>query len=260
MARQARKLVLAMISSAQSSHIGSAYSIIDILAVLYFKVLRGQPADASDPSRDRFLLSKGHAAAALYAMLALRGYFPVERLHEYGQDGGHLPGHPVRNCVPGVELSSGSLGHGLAVALGTALALADQCLSAHVFVLLGDGECNEGSVWEAAMLAGRLRPANLTCIVDCNGLQGLGAVDEVSYLHPLDDKWRAFGWECVEVDGHDHAALYATLRNRHEGPRVVLARTVKGKGVSFMEGQLAWHYKSPNPDQATRAMLELDDR
>lgn len=171
-----------------------------------------------------------------------------------------MPGHPVAGCVPGVEFSSGSLGHGLAVALGIALALQERRLGGHVFVLLGDGECNEGSVWEAAMLAGRLRPKNLTCIVDCNGLQGLGHGDEISALSPLADKWEAFGWKVVSVCGHDHEALTEALKIREYGPypRVVLAQTVKGKGVSFMESQLSWHYKSPDPQEFVRARLELE--
>ncbi len=259
LARRIRCHALRMVHRARASHIGSCLSCADILAVLYAEVLRVDPACASAAGRDRFVLSKGHAAAALYAVLAERGFFPLEWLERYGEDGTKLAGHVVHRGVPGVELSTGSLGHGLSVAAGMALAGARARARYRAFALLSDGECDEGSVWEAALFAGHHRLDNLTAIVDQNALQSFGRVSDVLALEPFADKWRAFGWDVEELDGHDHQALSRALGAAARGrPRVLLARTSKGKGVSFMEDQLLWHYRSPNADELARAIQEVE--
>jgi transketolase len=262
-----RKLALAirthslrMVERARASHIGSCLSAADILAVLYGKVLRIDPARPDWPDRDRFILSKGHAAAALYAVLAERGFFPVERLGTYCEDGSRLAGHATAS-VPGVEVSTGSLGHGLPIACGMALAAKRRGLPWRVFALLSDGECDEGSVWEAALFAPQHHLDNLTVIVDYNKIQAFGPVKDVLELEPFADKWRSFRWAVREVDGHDPAALEANLVQvpfETGRPGVLLAHTIKGKGVSYMENQVAWHYKSPDADQLNQAIRELE--
>jgi transketolase len=241
-AQAARRLVLEAALAAGTAHIGSSLSIVDILAVLYADVLG---------DRHRFLLSKGHAASALYSTLAVAGVLE-DVPDEYCRDGGALAGHPERG-VPGVEMTGGSLGHGPAIGVG--LALADR--SRRVFCLVGDGELNEGSVWEALALAAHLRLSNFTIIVDANGLQGLGTTADVLDLEPLVPKLEAFGWKVRAVDGHDHDALRAALRPCGTHPTAVVARTVKGNGVSFMEGELMWHYRSLKPEDRERVMAEL---
>jgi transketolase len=231
-ADRARRVVLEQAIAAGACHIGSALSIVDVLAVLYGSVLR---------DGDRFLLSKGHAAAALYATLEDHGVL-ADVVAEYCSDGGSLHGHPERG-VPGVEMTGGSLGHGPSIALGLALADPER----RVVCLVGDGELNEGSVWEALALAGHLRPANLTLVVDANGLQGLGRTTEVLSLEPLLPRLQSFGWRAVEAKGHDHADLLAALTG--PGPLAVVARTVKGYGVPFMEDELMWHYRTLRPEQ-----------
>jgi len=240
----ARRLVLEAALAAGTAHIGSSLSIVDILAVLYGDVLE---------DRHRFLLSKGHAASALYATLAVAGVLGAEEMvRGYCSDGGALAGHPERG-VAGVEMTGGSLGHGPAIAVGTALAERDR----RTFCLVGDGEMNEGSVWEALALGGHLRLGNLTLIVDANGLQGLGTTTDVLDLGPLRPKLEAFGWKVRECDGHDHDALRAALRPCATQPTAVVAHTVKGRGVSFMEGELMWHYRSLKPADRDRVMAEL---
>ena len=231
----------------------------DLLAVLYGSVLRVDPARPQDPHRDRFVLSKGHACSALYAVLAERGFFPRELLDTFYLDGTSLAGH-VTTGVPGVEVSTGSLGHGLPVAAGMALALKRDDSPARVFALLSDGECDEGSTWEAALFAPHHRLDNLTVIVDFNKIQSLGTVEEVMRLEPFADKWRAFGWHVREIDGHDLAAVEATLTAlpfESGRPSCVIAHTVKGKGVSFMEDRLLWHYHAPSEDDVKKALEEL---
>lgn len=258
-ARDIRKDALRMVHHANSSHIGSGLSIADILSVLYCSVLNVRPTQPDWRDRDRFLMSKGHAAAMLYAALAERGFFPREWLDQYCDFGTPLAGHVTHCKVPGVEISSGSLGHGLSLACGMALAAKADSAPWRVFVLLSDGECDEGSIWEAAMFAPFRKLDNLTAIVDYNKLQSFGSVVEVLDLEPFADKWRAFGWDVVEVDGHDHSALENALKARGTGrPRLILAHTIKGKGVSFMEGQLAWHYKSPSAEQLVQALEEVE--
>ena len=260
LAARIRRRAVEMVHSATASHIGSCLSAADILAHLYSGCLRVDPANPHWPGRDRFILSKGHAAAVLYAVLAERGFFPVEMLDSYGQDDTVLAGH-CTDAVAGVEVSTGSLGHGLPIGCGMALAAKRDGRDYRVFVLLGDGECNEGSVWEAALFARQHELDNLVAIVDHNKLQGLGAVDEVLSLQPFDEKWRAFGFSTVEIDGHDHDQIARALANvpRQLGrPTAVIAHTIKGKGVSFMEGSLAWHYKSPDDSQLAQAIGELE--
>ena len=234
----------------------------DIIAVLYGNVLNVTPTNPTDAERDRFILSKGHAGAAIYAALAETGFFPVENLKTHYQDGSRLSGHVSHKGIPGVELSTGSLGHGLSVGVG--MAKAGKLLSAghRVFVLLSDGECDEGSNWEAIMFAAHHCLDNLVAIVDYNKIQSLALVSETLALEPFADKWRSFGWNVVEVDGHDHNELKTCLSVSPEsGPRptCVIAHTVKGRGVSFMENQVLWHYRTARGDEFTAALRELEE-
>ncbi|MEZ5356972.1 MAG: transketolase [Bryobacteraceae bacterium] len=262
LALRIREHSLRMVHRARASHIASSLSMTDLLAVLYGRVLRVDPARPDWPERDRLIVSKGHAAAALYAVLAERGFFPVEELDRYCESGSRLLGH-VSHHVPGVELSTGSLGHGLPVGGGMALASKRGGAGWRVFVLLSDGELDEGSVWEQALLAPQLGLDNLVAIVDYNKMQSFGSVAEVADLAPLADKWRAFRWGVREIDGHDHTAIAAALGQapfEPGRPSVVIAHTVKGKGVSFMEQDLAWHYRSPDLAQLARALDEVRNR
>jgi transketolase len=263
LAARIRAHALRMVHAARASHIGTCLSMADILAVLYGAVLRVDPARPDWEDRDRFILSKGHGAAALYATLAERGFFPAQWLRTYCGDGSRLAGHVAHHDVPGVEVSSGSLGHGLSIACGMALAGRRDGRPYRVFALLSDGECDEGSIWEAVLFAPHHRLDNLVAVVDYNKIQSFGPVAEVLDLEPFAAKWRAFGWAVREVDGHDHRQLHDALRPGGGGaerprPTVVIAHTVKGKGVSFMEDDLAWHYRSPSPEQLARALAELD--
>ncbi len=256
-ARSIRSSALEMVHRTKSSHIGSCLSAADIVAVLYNDVMRLDPLNPKWEQRDRFIISKGHAAAIIYAALAERGFFSKDWLKEYSFNGSPLAGHVTHCKVPGIEASSGSLGHGLSLGCGMALAARQAKADWRVYVLLSDGECDEGSVWEAALFAPFHNITNLTAVIDYNKLQGFGRTAEVLDLEPFGDKWRAFGWDVVEVDGHDHAALKLELNKRSSKPRLIIAHTVKGKGVSFMEDDLAWHYKSPNAEQLASALAEL---
>lgn len=258
-ARQVRRHALQMVARAKASHLGGALSMTDLLAVLYHGVLRVRPEEPAWPDRDRFILSKGHSCTALYATLALRGFFPESELESYGRDGSRLMSH-ISHKVPGVEFSTGSLGHGLPFGCGKALAAKKQGRPWRVFVMLSDGELDEGSNWEAILFAPQHRLDNLVALVDYNQIQSLGAVRDVLELAPLAEKFRAFRWAVREIDGHDHAAICAALRDLPWAPgrpSCLLARTVKGKGVSFMEGQLLWHYKSPDATQVQQALQEI---
>lgn len=226
--------------------------MIDLLAVLYSGVLRFDTANPSWPERDRLIVSKGHAAVGLYAILAEVGFFGVEELDTYGEPGSRLLGH-VSHHVPGVEMSTGSLGHGLPVACGLALALPQT----QIYVLVGDGEMAEGSNWEALLFAAHRNLANLTLIVDANGGQGMGTTSEVLNLEPLPFKLAAFGWDAREIDGHDHEGIRTAINTPSDRPRAFVARTIKGKGVDFMENQLAWHYKSPDAAQLADALAQV---
>ena len=257
-----RRHVLGMLHRANSSHVGSCLSCADLLAVLYSTVLRIAPRNPQWSERDRFVLSKGHAAAALYAALAETGFFPCQWLDEYGMKGSALLGHASHH-VPGVEFSSGSLGHGLPVACGMALALRREHRANRVFALLSDGELDEGSNWEAILFAPHHHLDNLAVIVDYNKIQSFGRVSEVLELHPLAEKFQSFNWGVVEIDGHDLEEIRSALSSVPAlagKPTAILAHTVKGKGVSFMENQLMWHYRSPSDEQLQLALDELEGK
>jgi transketolase len=255
MASSIRAAIVNMMHYSKSSHIGSCLSIVDILYVLYFRYLVIDPSSPRMPERDRFILSKAHGSAALYAVLAKRGFFSEKLLDAYCIDGGRLPGHLARTAVPGVEASAGSLGHGLPIAVGMALAAKMRREQHRIVCLLGDGECNEGSVWEAVMFATANALPNLTLIVDHNMLQGLGR--NVLKLDELSGRFRAFGCEAYDIDGHQHDEILSVLNIPQKAVKAVVAHTVKGKGVSFMEDRLEWHYKSPNDAEKDAALKEL---
>jgi transketolase len=260
LARRIRAHTLRMVHQAKASHVGTCLSMADLLAVLYGAILRVDPQRPAWPDRDRFILSKGHGAAAIYATLAECGFFPLDWLESYCCDGTRLAGHITHHGVPGVEISSGSLGHGLSVACGMALAGQRDQRPYRVFGLLSDGECDEGSIWEAVLFAPHHRLDNLVCLVDYNKIQSFGTVREVLDLEPFADKWRAFGWAVREVNGHDYQELYDALKGIPwvlGKPSVLLAHTVKGRGISFMENKLDWHYKSPDAGQLACALQEL---
>jgi transketolase len=248
-----------MVHRVNASHVGGGLSMTDMLAVLYQEVLRVYPDQPQHPERDRFILSKGHACAALYATLALKGFFPVKELEQFGQDGSRLMTH-VSHKVPGVEFSTGSLGHGLGFACGKSLAAKRQKKNWRIFTMLSDGELDEGSNWEAILFAPHHRLDNLIALVDYNKIQSLGTVKEVLDLHPLAEKFRAFGWAVKEIDGHDHQAIrsaLATLPFEPGKPSCLVAHTIKGKGVDFMEDKLLWHYRTPNAEQVKNALGQL---
>jgi transketolase len=260
LAGRIRLHALRMTSTGRSSHVGSVLSMADVLAVLYGGVLRVDPAAPRWPERDRFILSKGHAGAGVYAALAERGFFPVGKLRTHYQDGSDLSGHVSHKGIPGVELSTGSLGHGLSVGAGMAYGARLDGAAHRVFVLLSDGECDEGSNWEAILFAAHHRLDNLVAIVDYNKIQSLAPVAETLALEPFADKWRAFGWAVREVDGHDHEALsaaFASLPAQPGQPTCVIAHTVKGRGVSFMEHSVLWHYRTAQGDELEAALREL---
>jgi transketolase len=261
LALRLRRRVVRMCSSGGSAHVGSNLSVADIVAVLYGEVLRVDPADPAWPERDRFILSKGHACACVYAVLAERGFLPFELLEQHYQNGSPLSGHISHKGVPGVEFSTGSLGHGLGVGAGMALQLRRAGGRQRVYVVLSDGECDEGSTWEAALFAGHHGLPNLCAVIDYNRLQGIGSVAETLELEPFALKWRAFGWTVLPVDGHDHGALKRAFDEaaRNERPTCILADTVKGRGVSFMENSVLWHYRIPRGAELEAALRELGD-
>ena len=259
-AQKLRADAVRMIHRSRASHLGSCLSVADILASLYWRILRVNPEQPEWEQRDRFILSKGHSAAILYATLARRGFFDVSELDEYSRYGSRLTGHATSG-VPGVELSSGSLGHGLPVACGIALAAKRAALPFRAFVLLSDGELDEGSNWEAMLFAPQHRLDNLVAVVDYNKIQSFGRVEDVLALEPLAAKFRAFRWSVREVDGHNMEELvtaFDQLPFEAGKPSLLLAHTVKGKGVSFMEDELSWHYKSPSEEQLALALRELE--
>ncbi|QWD76410.1 transketolase [Polynucleobacter sp. MWH-UH24A] len=249
---------LKMVTKANASHIGSALSIADIVGVLYADVLKIFPRNPKNPCRDRLILSKGHACVTIYAALAEMKFFPKKNLETYGDDFSLMMNH-ISHKVPGVEFSSGSLGHGLPFGVGKALYAKRRNLCWRVFVILSDGELNEGSNWEALMFASHHQLCNLTVIVDYNKLQSLTSIDKTLALEPLSEKFRSFGADVVELNGHDHVMLSQVLKvsgiNR---PKVIIAHTIKGKGVSFMENQVLWHYRSPNNDELLQAIKEIE--
>lgn len=263
LARRIRVHSMNMTSRGGSSHVGAALSIADILAVLYGGAMSITPTQPRREDRDRFILSKGHAGAAVYAALAEIGFFPSEVLATHYQDGSNLSGHVSHKGVPGVEFSTGSLGHGLSVGVGMAYAAKLKGRHHRVFVLLGDGECDEGSNWEAILFAAHHRLDNVVAIVDYNKLQSLAPVADTLTLEPFADKWRSFGWYVVEVDGHNHEQLRTAIDNVRASaglPTCLLAHTIKGKGVSFMENSVLWHYRTPRGAELAAALNELDHR
>jgi transketolase len=257
-AREARRLIVETIGRARAGHIGGDLSVTDILTTLFFGVLNVDPTNPMAPERDRFILSKGHCAAALYSILAMRGFFPREWLASFMQPLSPLNGHPNRRKVPGVEANTGPLGHGLPIGVGCAIAAKLAGADWRTFVVLGDGELQEGSNWEAAMAAGHRGLDSLVAIVDRNRLQQGARTEETNRLDPLADKWAAFGWDVAEIDGHDHLALHAALTRPHGGkPLCIVANTIKGKGVSFIEDRVEWHHKAPTQEQVEMALKEL---
>ena len=260
-AQRARILAMDMVHTAGSGHIGGSLSVMDLLTTLYFHAMKVDPKHPADPGRDRFVLSKGHCTPALYSVLALRGYFPVEDCKLFRSIKGHMSGHPDMRHVAGVDMSTGSLGQGISAAVGMALAGKLDKADWRVYTVLGDGEVEEGQVWEAAMAAAKYHLDNLCAFVDVNGLQIDGRTADVMPSEPLDAKFAAFNWNVLKVDGHDHAAIADALEQAAAckgKPTVILARTVKGKGVSFMENDPGWHGKAPNDEQFEKAMAELN--
>jgi transketolase len=259
-ASRIRRQVIFMSHRTGAAHLGSSLSCVDILVALYYHILKIEPKDPNNKMRDRFILSKGHAIATQYAILADKGFFPVELLATFAQPDSCLPEHPAPRCVPGLEVATGSLGHGLSIGLGMALAGRIQQQSYQVYVVVSDGECNEGSVWEAALLAPAQKIGNLTVIIDYNKWQATGRSNEVMALEPLMKKWSAFGWDAYEIDGHNIKELIDVLSrktgNNHK-PTAIIAHTIKGKGVSFMEDDNNWHYRIPNAEELNLAMMEL---
>jgi transketolase len=255
-----RELVLKMISTAKSGHPGGSLSAAEIVTALYFNLMNVNPADPKWPDRDRFVLSKGHAAPVLYAALALRGYFETDELWGLRKLGSFLQGHPDSKLTPGVDASTGSLGQGLSIAVGMALGARVQGKNFRSYVLLGDGEVQEGQVWEASMAAAHYNLSNITAFIDHNGLQIDGAVTEVMSPEPLAGKWEAFGWNVSVINGHDFEEIISAARsswNCIDKPTMIIANTVKGKGVSFMENRVEWHGKAPSPDQVIEAIKLL---
>jgi len=265
-ARELRIQTLKMVFNAQSGHLGGSFSAAEIMAAAYFHHLRIRPKEPQWPDRDRLVVSKGHCAPIYYLALADAGFFPMEWLNSFRRLGTRLQGHPDRTKVPGVEVNSGPLGHGLSVGVGLALSGRVRRAPYGTYVLLGDGETQSGVVWEAAMAASKFRLEKLTAILDYNGVQLSGPVHEVMPIEPLRDKWEAFGWQVFEIDGHNVRQILDALdavRGIHGKPSIIIAHTVKGKGVSFMEGNCAWHGKAPNQEQYEQALRELrngDDR
>lgn len=258
-ARSARRDIVATIGRAKIGHIGGDLSVIDILTTLYNGVLRVAPQNPEWPGRDRLILSKGHCACALYVTLARAGYISRRDLSGFAADLSPLNGHPAHGKVPGVEFSTGPLGHGLPEAVGVALGMKLQEGTGRVYAVLGDGELQEGSNWEAAMAAAQYGLANLVVTVDRNRLQQGARTEETNHLEPLAAKWAAFGWYVIEVNGHDHSELLAAYQSEPDGrPTIIIAHTVKGKGISFMEDRVEWHHKVPTADQVRRALAELE--
>lgn len=259
--RKIRLDIVKMVGGAGGGHPGGSLSAVEIAATLYFDIMNINPENPKDENRDRFIMSKGHVSALNYSVLARRGYFPVEELMNYRKPFSNLPGHPDMKRLPGIDMTTGSLGQGLAVANGMAAAGKYLGKDYYVYVILGDGEIQEGMVWEAAMAAAHYKLDHIIAFVDRNNLQIDGTTEEVMGVEPLADKWRSFGWDTAEIDGHDIDAIRQAVDHakKAEGkPSVIIARTVKGKGVSFMENQVAWHGKAPGREQTEQAIKELE--
>lgn len=259
-AKEIRVQIIEMSKTGKAPHLGSSLSCVDLIVAAYFSFLRLDPANPADPLRDRFILSKGHAISTLYAVLARKNFFPKDLLKTFNKDGSSFPEHPTPHCAPGVEMATGSLGHGLSVGIGQALAGRILNQPYRVMALLSDGECNEGSVWEAALFAPARKLDNLIAIVDFNKWQATGRSEEVMQLSPLKDKWTAFGWQAYEIDGNDFGQILDVFHKIPESPgkpTAIIAHTVKGKGVSFMEDDNNWHYRIPTEEEVAKSKLEL---
>jgi transketolase len=259
-ANQIRRKVLDMVYKARSGHLGGSFSAVEIITSLYFSEMRIDPANIKWEDRDRLVPSKGHCAPALYAAMAMRGLIDPVELDDLRQAGCMLQGHPCMKKIPGIDISTGSLGHGLSIGLGMALGARLRGRPFNVYVLLGDGELNEGQIWEAAMAASKLRLSNLIALVDRNCVQLDGKTEDIMPMEPLAEKWEAFNWGVKTVDGHDPADVISGIRwakSRKDGPSVIIARTVKGKGVSFMENTHVWHGRPPDPKEYAAAVSEL---
>ena len=256
-AKKIKLKALDMAYNAKSSHLGGNFSVADVVAVLYHDIANYDVMNPEDEKRDRIVLSKGHCCAVVYAALAECGFYPEEDLETFGKNGSIFSCH-ISSKVPGVELSSGSLGHGAVVASGMALNGKLKNKNYHVYTIVGDGECNEGSIWEMVMFAGQQRLDNFTVIIDVNGMQAMGNTKDILNISPISEKWRSFGWYTVDINGHDHEQIRKAFRENSEGkPKVIVSHTIKGKGVSFMENSLWWHYQIPYGDYYKNALIEL---
>ena len=259
-AKEIRRLIFKTICNAGGGHLPTCLSMTDLLTVLYYEVLRIDPKDPKMPGRDRFILSKGHGGVALYAILADKGFFDKKHLATHGKKGTILGGHPDMHKVPGIEASTGALGHGLSFGVGTALAAMKDAIPSRTFVVIGDGECQEGSIWEAALFAAQAELDDMTVIVDHNKLQAMGKLEEIVGLDSLAAKWKAFGWAVTEIDGHDLDQIRGAFKNlplEKKKPNCIIAHTVKGKGISFMENVPIWHYRQPKSEEMQLACDEL---
>ena len=259
LAKNARIEILKMTSSAKASHVASSLSVIDLLAVLYSGIANITPDNHKKIDRDIVILSKGHAAAAIYSVLALKKFFDISWLAKYCGDGAQLGGHVTSTGVPGVELSTGSLGHGLPYGLGIAISRKLTKSVGDVFVVMSDGECDEGTTWESALIANHYNLNNLCVIIDRNKIQSLDFTESTIALEPFKDKWESFGWDVMEVDGHDYLALIESLNTKSSKPKCIIANTTKGKGVDFMENTVLWHYKSPNTEELSQAISQVEN-
>ncbi|MEG1946214.1 MAG: transketolase [Lachnospiraceae bacterium] len=262
-AKEMRKLEFKTAYGGKSGHIASAMSITEVLTALYFGgILNYREIEPKWRERDRLIMSKGHGSLALYSALSMAGYFPKELLKTFCQEGSKLGGEPKYGDIPGVEATTGSLGHGLSLGCGMAMALKLDGLCSRIYVILGDGECQEGSVWEAAMSASHQKLNNLTVILDSNKLQAMGTLDDILSLTPLNEKWKSFGWEVQEIDGHNIEEICEVLKKDKESkgkkPRLIIANTIKGKGISFMENVPIWHYRMPNEEELELVLKELE--
>jgi transketolase len=258
LARASRAEILKMTHRAGASHVGSALSVVDVLAVLYESVAKISPASVDSYDRDCVILSKGHACTALYSVLALKGFFPLNWLERYCDDGAELSGHVTSAYIPGVELSTGSLGHGLPYGLGIQMSRKRSGISGRTFVIMSDGECDEGTTWESALIASHHGIDSLVVIIDRNGIQSMGSTEETLALEPFKSKWESFGWKVHTLDGHDHGAIFSVLTLPSTGkPTCIIANTVKGKGVDYMENQVLWHYRPPNENDLEKALNQI---
>ncbi len=258
-AHETRKQVLSMIIDAHASHIASSYSIVEILEFLYEKILRINPKDPKNPDRDRFILSKGWGISTLYTILSRKGFFPKKYLEQYCKDGSKMIGIATHNGIPGIEATTGSMGHGLPIGVGIAKALKLQKRKSRVFVMISDGECDEGSTWEGILIAGHHKLDNLTVIVDYNKWQSFGRTNEVLNLEPLKRKWESFNWKAFEIQGHDFSQIEKAFKNCllvNNKPSVIIAHTIKGKGLSSIEDRNEWHYKTPREEELKVAKKE----